>query len=192
MKGIFQSALDLQHFLEEHGCRFCFIGGLALQRWGELRTTNDIDLTLLTGFGGEERFIDLLLGRYAGRIAEVRTMAIKARVLLLKTQDGTGIDIALGGMPFEEASVERSSTADFLPGIALRTCSAEDLVVHKAFAARPKDWLDIEGILLRQRALDWAYIEGQLRPLLELKEEPENWDKLDHLRGKTKAIPAGS
>lgn len=37
--------------------QFCFIGGLALLRWGEPRTTRDTNLTLLTGFGGEERFI---------------------------------------------------------------------------------------------------------------------------------------
>lgn len=34
--------------------------------------------------------------------------------------------------------------------VSLLTCSAEDLVVLKAFAGRDKDWLDIDGVLTRQ------------------------------------------
>lgn len=184
MRNIFEEAALLQDFLDSHSLRFCFIGGLALQRWGELRTTNDIDLTLLTGFAKEEEIIDLLLTHYPGRVPSVREVALTARVLLLSSPIGVGIDIALGGLPFEHASIERSSKAEYLPGIHLRTCSAEDLIVHKAFAARPKDWLDIEGILIRQSVLDWRYIEDQLRPLLELKEEPEHWNTLCELEGK--------
>jgi hypothetical protein len=53
----------------------------------------------------------------------------------------------------------------------------------KAFAARPKDWLDIEGIIIRQTGkLDWSYIQRQLRPLAELKSDPELWDELEARR----------
>lgn len=65
-----------------------------------------------------------------------------------------------------------------LPDIFLRTCSAEDLIAHKAFEARPKDWIDIEGIVARQKSLDWTYIDEQINPLVELKEEPEILTKL--------------
>ena len=54
MTEVIRAAADLQTFCEAHGWRFCLIGGLALQRWGEPRETVDVDLTLLTGFGGEE------------------------------------------------------------------------------------------------------------------------------------------
>jgi hypothetical protein len=46
-------------------------------------------------------------------------------VVLLRTADGFGLDIALGAMPFEEGTIERSSLADLTPGAVLRTCSAE-------------------------------------------------------------------
>jgi hypothetical protein len=36
--------------------RFCFIGGLAVQHWGEPRPTRDLDLALWTGFGGEAAY----------------------------------------------------------------------------------------------------------------------------------------
>ena len=40
------------------GWRFCFIGGLAVQKWSEPRVTDDVDLTLFTGLGTEAPFID--------------------------------------------------------------------------------------------------------------------------------------
>lgn len=56
----------------------------------------------------------------------------------------------------------------------LVTCSAEDLIVHKAFAARDKDWLDIEGVAARQAGgLDVALIFEELGPLLALKSDRE-------------------
>ena len=61
----------------------------------------------------------------------------------------------------------------------LHTCSAEDLIVMKAFAAHTRDWLDVEGILIRQSGhLDWSYIHSQLQPLVEIKESPEILDEL--------------
>jgi len=51
----------------------CFIGGIAVQRWGEPRFTADADLTLLTGVGGEEKFIDPLLSHFRPRRSDART-----------------------------------------------------------------------------------------------------------------------
>ena len=67
-------------------------------------------------------------------------------------------------------------------GQPLRTCSAEDLIVFKAFADRPKDWLDIEGVIIRQPGIDWPYVRTQLAPLAELKDAPELVDKLERRR----------
>jgi Nucleotidyl transferase AbiEii toxin, Type IV TA system len=169
-----RAASELQKLCETEGWRFCFIGGLAVQRWGEPRETVDVDLTVLTGFGGEEPFIERLLQEYAGRVDDPAEFARENRVLLLRAPSGVGIDIALGALPFEESTVSRSSLFSFAGTAPLRTCSAEDLIVMKAFASRPRDWIDVEGIIVRQSGkLDWAYIDQQLRPLAELKEAPE-------------------
>jgi len=180
---VFRAAAELQALCESHHWRFCFIGGLALQRWGEPRETIDVDLTLLTGFGGEEPFVRALLAHYEARIPDAAGFALTRRVLLLRNPLGVGLDIALGGLPFEESVVARSSLFAFPPQAPLRTCSAEDLIVLKAFAARPKDWLDVEGIIIRQTGkLDWAYIRRQLQPLAELKAQPEIMDELERRR----------
>jgi hypothetical protein len=174
-----RAAFALQTLFETEGWRFCFIGGLAVQRWGEPRETVDVDVTLLTGFGGEEPFIKRLLQDYAGRVDHPAEFARENRVLLLRAPSGVGIDVALGALPFEESVVTRSSLFSFAGTAVLRTCSAEDLIVLKSFASRPRDWIDVEGIIVRQAGkLDWDYIDRQLRPLAELKEAPEILDEL--------------
>jgi hypothetical protein len=180
---VLRAAAQLQGVCEAQGWRFCVIGGLALLRWGEPRETVDVDLTLLTGFGDEERFIQILLGQFAARLEDAAQFALANRVLLLRSKSGVGLDIALGALPFEESAVLRSSSFAFAIDALIRTCSAEDLVVMKAFAARPKDWIDIEGVIIRQSGkLDWGYIRSQLAPLATLKGSPEILADLERRR----------
>lgn len=182
MLEVYRAAADLQRRLQERDWQFCLIGGLALQRWGEPRETIDVDVTLLTGFGGEASFVREILTWYEPRVADPAGFALENRVLLVQAASGVGIDIALGSMPFEASAVARATPYEFAPGLLLHTASAEDLIVMKAFAARPKDWVDVEGILIRQgRGLDWGYVEAQLQPLVELKEEPEILERLSRL-----------
>jgi len=61
---VLAAAENIQAFCQIRNWPFCFIGGIAVQRWGEPRLTQDVDLTLLTGFGSEEGFVDTLLQSY--------------------------------------------------------------------------------------------------------------------------------
>jgi hypothetical protein len=73
---------------------------------------------------------------------------------------------------FEARVIDRSTPFDIVEGAQFTTCSAEDLLVLKAFADRAQDWLDIEGVIVRQGPrLDRALVMQELRPLLELKED---------------------
>jgi hypothetical protein len=177
---VFQAASDLQSICEARSWRFCFIGGLAVQRWGEPRETVDVDLSLLTGFGREEEFIHILLEEFQGRIPNAAQFALERRVLLLRSPKGVGLDVALAALPFEELMVQRSSLFEYPPNTSLRTCSAEDLVVLKAFAGRGQDWVDVERVIVRQAGrLDWVYIREHLSPLAELKGAPQILDQLE-------------
>jgi hypothetical protein len=173
------AALDVQACCRAQNWRFCFIGGLAVQRWGEPRLTQDADLTVITGFGREAPFVDTLLAHFEGRLPDAREFALQNRVVLIRSSAGVPLDIALGAMPFEEHAVDRASDFTIAPGAVLRTCSAEDLIVFKAFAGRTKDWLDIEGIAVRQSGrLDERLIWAEVVPLLELKESPDDAQRL--------------
>jgi hypothetical protein len=176
---IFAGALEIQGVCERRAWRFCFIGAIAVQRWGEPRLTEDADLTVLTGFGAEQGFVDALLAEFAGRRPDARDFALRYRVLLLLASNGVPLDVSLGAMAFEEGAVARASRFAIGEGHSLLTCSAEDLIVFKAFAGRDKDWLDIEGIALRQAGrLREDAIWRELDPLLALKESPETAARL--------------
>lgn len=134
MITIFQTAFELQDFCDRRGWSSCFIGGIAVQRWGQARVTRDVDIALLTGFGGEDSFIGPLLAQYAPRNTGAAQFARRSRVLLLRSSSGIGI--SLGGLPFEHLVVRRAALFEFAPGLDLRICSAEDLMVMKLFASR--------------------------------------------------------
>jgi hypothetical protein len=183
MTPVLAAALEIQNFFEQRQWKSCIIGGIALLRWGEPRFTRDVGASLLSGFGREEEFIEPILSAYRGRLPDTGEFARRNRVLLLDSPNGIPIDIALTGLPFEALAVERSSFYDFEPGCSLRTCSAEDLMVQKLFAFRTRDLADVESIVVRQRGrLDWAYVESQLSPLAELKEQKEIMEVFHKLR----------
>ena len=185
MIDLFHAAQIVQRVCTRHRWPFCFIGGLAVHRWGEPRLTQVVDLTILTGFGKERSVVTALLRRFEPRIEDALDFALQNRVLLVQTEEGIDIDISLGAMPFEEALVRRATPYRFLPRVKLLTCSAEDLIVLKAFADRPKDWVDVEGIVTRQRGkLRWSHIWAKLQLLVDLEGEPEILETLRRLKAR--------
>lgn len=177
------AAIGLQSAWEAQGIRFCFIGGLAVQHWGEVRMTQDIDATVLTGFGNEQLLIEQLLMTLTPRISDAVRFAKLNRVLLGQDCHGVPIDVSLSGMPYETELIERSQRREYLTGKSIQICGASDLVILKAFANRVRDWQDIRGILIRSAMeIDWNLIETVLKILSELKEEPEILTNLRRLR----------
>jgi hypothetical protein len=134
-----------------------------LRSRGEPRFTRDVDLTLLCELGSEQRAVDAVLDGFRPRTREAREFALRNRVVLVESSSGFPIDAGLS------------------------TCSAEDLIVLKAFAGRLQAWADIEKVLVRQRAaLDWKLVRDELEPLLALREAPEHLDQLEQLRSRIK------
>jgi hypothetical protein len=86
VNALIRAAADLQAVCEANQWRFCFIGGLAVLRWGEPRETIDVDLTLITGFGRERAFVS----------EEESTDANRSR-LPTAGDDGGAIPFQLGG-----------------------------------------------------------------------------------------------
>jgi len=183
MNRLIRAAQQVQECLDLAHVRFCFIGGFAAQRHAEPRLTRDVDVSVLTGIGNEARIIDLLTARFATRRPDAREFALRARVLLLKTDDEIGIDATLTALAFEAEIIDRSSLFEFAAGVFLRTASAEDLLIMKVFAGRPIDWRDVEMILRRYRAsgLDLAYVRSRLPPLLAAKDELDSMNELERM-----------
>jgi hypothetical protein len=131
------------------------------------------------------RLVEALLARLPARIENAARFAEQSRVILARSQAGVGIDIVLAGLPFEARVVGRSSLWHIGEDQHLRTCSAEDLIVMKAFAGRDQDWADVTSILERQaERLDLTLIRKELQPLLAAKEAPELGVELERRIGR--------
>lgn len=182
MQDVVNAAHEIQTFCLERQWRFCIIGGLAVIRWSEPRTTRDAHLTLLTGFGHEDQYAGILLRRFAPRIPNALEFARQNRILLLQDSNQVPIDVSFAGFPFEELAVERATWCKYAPGVSLLTCSAEDLMIFKRFASRPQDLIDASRIVDRAAGhLDWTYITTHLTPLAEIKEAHQIIDRLKEL-----------
>jgi hypothetical protein len=168
------AAHDVLAVLDSAGLRGCLIGGLVLPRWGQARATTDADFSVLAPYGEEAGVVDTLLDQFGPRRPDARAFALQHRVLLLRSTAGVAIDVALAAFPFEIEAIERATPFELVPGVVVRTCSAEDLIIYKLVAGRPQDLIDMEGIVRRQgRRLDVALIRRWGLEFAELKEEPD-------------------
>ena len=105
LNAILEAAREVCEFMKARDWKFCIIGGLAVQCWGEPRATIDADVTLLTGFGDEERYAESLLCGFRSRIPEALDFAMTRRILLLTAANGVHVDISFGALPFEEEMI---------------------------------------------------------------------------------------
>jgi predicted nucleotidyltransferase len=174
MTPLVAAARELIHFLDAAGFKTCLIGGLVVQRWGEPRLTRDVDATVLADYGTEARVIDAVLGHFAARRPDALEFALANRILLVRASNGVDLDLSLAAFDFEREALDRATPYEFEPGVGLLTCSAEDLIVYKAVAARPRDVEDIRTVVIRQgRRLDVDRVRRWLQVFAELKEDPD-------------------
>lgn len=70
MNPLLEAAGEIAAVCRARSLRYCFIGGLAVLRWGEPRLTRDVDLTVVVGFGDEAAAVDTLLASLSGRMTD--------------------------------------------------------------------------------------------------------------------------
>ena len=139
-------------------------GALALAYYAEPRATIDIDLNV---FVSPERWEDVL-----GALAPLAIDAVGLDSAAL-VRDGqcrlwwgqNPIDIFFANVPIHE---EMSKQVRRLPfgDSTLPFVAPEHLAVFKAMFDRPKDWVDIEQMLLSTEGLDIADIERWLEQMV--------------------------
>lgn len=172
--NFFDAAHEVQKALDGLGLRSAFIGGVALQSWGECRFTDDFDAIVWCPLGEEKTVTDKLLSILSSRDPDPDHLGRISRMFLGVWHDGTQVDISLGASEYEKMLIDRAVDVDFGEGRTLRCCSPEDLLITKTVAGRGQDWVDIERIIQRSgHAMDWDDVYALLEPLLELAEKPE-------------------
>jgi predicted nucleotidyltransferase len=150
-------ALRLRLLLERLGeanIDFVLVGGLAVNAWGYLRATRDVDLVpdpspenlarldeLLVELGGKVEVGDRLLGSNA-----IRTFLRTGDRTLVLTDLGR-IDVLQGlpQVPAFSALDERAAEVD-IDGLVVKVCSLDDLLAMKRASDRPRDRDDLEAL----------------------------------------------
>lgn len=122
------------------------IGGHAVLVHGEPRLTRDIDIPL----GVDPVALPLLLDscatlRLHPLIEEVETFVRRTFVLpVLDAGKGVRVHFIFSTTPYEAEAIRRATPRE-LEGTPVPFASAEDLILHKLFAGRPRDDEDGRG-----------------------------------------------
>jgi hypothetical protein len=135
---------------------------------------------LVHAYGEKSRFIRRVLDHYTSRVDDGFGLGMSYEVLLLRSSSGVDILIGLGWTPSHHLMASRATLFQFAPGVELRTCSAEDLIILNLIASRPLDLLDAEAIAVRNhQSLDWRYLEDQAAYFIG---HPEIGEELTRIR----------
>lgn len=170
----------LERLLSHFDYQGVIIGGIAVSLLGQARFTEDLDAMVLLSVEEIPHFLQVAHKEgIVPRIAQAEDFARRNRVLLLRhTTSQTNIDISLGILPFEQEMVARSVIHKIDDTLKIHLPTPEDLIIMKAIAHRPKDLLDIQGIIQRHPQLDRERIQDWVKQFAELLERPELWDDL--------------
>jgi predicted nucleotidyltransferase len=141
--------------LAEADVKFVLIGGLAVNAWGVVRGTKDVDIVVdadpanlkavaevAVAAGGHAQRDEGLLGTpfsIAAELASGEQMAIDTDLGRLDVVQG------LEGVPSYEKLREGATEAEVL-GVKVAVCSRADLRAMKQAAGRPRDLVDLEDL----------------------------------------------
>jgi len=181
-----QPLVDFIRLFEELHITYAIMGGIAVGAHGIPRPTHDLDFKIRlerhrlpelyaaaeqVGYSVPDAFI-------AGWVDLVSEMPLVRMRQWVKGK-AIDIDIFLAESPFQVSVLARRVRMELDTGVAWLV-SAEDLILLKLIASRPRDIGDIFDILLAQGQLDedymqsWAKELGVLSKLREVKLQFEN------------------
>jgi predicted nucleotidyltransferase len=172
----------LQNLIARFNNRGVIIGGIAASILGTPRFTADLDAVFLLLIEDLPHVLEQAaeLG-IEPRISDPLGFAQRTRVLLLRHHpSGINIDLSLGVLPFEVEMVERSRMTE-VGALKLRLPTAEDLIVMKAIAHRPKDLEDIKAIAASQPDIDKERVRMWIEQFGEALDLPELWKEIERL-----------
>lgn len=147
--------------VEARGLEFMLIGGQAVLLHGRPRLTEDIDLTLAAGPEALSRVLGACEALRLEPLPEDLEAFVRETYVLPAAEPETGIrvDFIFSTTPYERQAIERAVRVE-LGGIEVPFATAEDLILHKLFAGRPRDLEDAATVVrLQAEKMDWNYLE---------------------------------
>jgi hypothetical protein len=146
---------ELLRRLAEADAEFILIGGLALNAWGVIRGTKDVDIVVNPDPENLKRVAEVAVAA-GGRVQRGDAMLGSAPSIATEIAGGaqTAIETDLGrldvvqgldGVPTYADLRRRASVAEVL-GVEVAVCSVDDLRAMKSAAGRTRDLADLEDL----------------------------------------------
>jgi hypothetical protein len=159
---------QLARLFESAQVPYAVIGAHAVNAWLEPRFTADVDVTIAAGSATIARLRAALEGAGYALDREYGGGAPSGPdfVRFVSGDGAVRLELQSAKTEFQREVVARAVGASG----GVRVATVEDLIVLKLIADRPKDQIDLQG-LVRLPALDWAYVEHWAR----------EWQVLDRL-----------
>ena len=155
---------DLAAALDAARVPWYLFGAQAAIIHGAARLTADVDVTIqLPAAMSSGALVQALEERgFQRRIADPGLIERSRVIPLVHVATALPLDVVIAGPGLEEQFFERAQTRE-IDGVPVRIASAEDVVVMKVLAGRPKDVEDVVVILAaQQEELDVGYVRHTL------------------------------
>ena len=106
-----------------------------------------------------ERLLALLAPDYVSLLPDPRLALRKQAMLFMEDAAGVRLDLLLADTPYDVEAIRRGRYVEVSPGVTLRLCTPEDLILYKLISTRPRDHEDAASVVRRQgEALDDRYL----------------------------------
>jgi hypothetical protein len=165
MKDVISTLELIVAHLERMAIEYVIMGGLAVRAYAIPRATEDVDFTL--ALGGEQlvEFLHSLDSEdfdvpepyqkgWVDEVNGLKLVKIK-RYVIGRTID---VDLFLADSDYQDEVLRRKCLAD-VEGRRYWIASADDLVLPKFVAGRPRDLIDVADVLFTQGELDVQYMQ---------------------------------
>jgi hypothetical protein len=154
---------DLAAALEEARIDWYLFGAQAAILYGAARLTADVDVTVRLSDNASNTTLTAAFERhrFRRRIADAQFIERTRVIPFVHTPTAVPTDVVIAGPGIEDQFFERVVERT-VEGAQIRVVSAEDLVVMKILAARPKDMEDVTAVLAATERFDVAYVRRML------------------------------
>lgn len=153
-----KSVDDVAEILAGASAEYALIGGHAVNVVLEPRFTADIDITIAADLAALARVrVALLAAGFRMEREHGAAQPSGPDFVRFVDDEGTILELQTAKTGLQRAVIARANDHG-----GVRVATAEDLVVFKAIANRPKDQIDLLG-LVRLPNIDWGYVEAQAR-----------------------------
>jgi hypothetical protein len=146
----------LGHTLEREGIEYALIGGHAVNAWIEPRFTADVDIVVAAGADDFQR-LKRILAQEGFAVTQEHGAEQPSGPDFVRFECASSpllIEVQAAKTRFQADAIRRAVPTT----TGIRIATVEDLIVMKLIADRPKDRIDLVG-LVALPDIDWAYVE---------------------------------